>query len=62
MFRVSDPLVAVAAMLEATNSLLPFNLTARELGMRLEVRQRVLDIADLSIHGIMTEATKAKRE
>lgn len=61
-FRASEPLLTVAALLEATNSLLPFNLTARELGMRLEVRQRALDVADLLIHGVLTIQSRKKRE
>ena len=61
-FRAGEPLVTVAALLEATNSLLPFNLTARELGMRQEVRRRVLDITDLLIHGMLATERKKKRE
>ena len=61
-FRATEPLVMVAAVLEATNSLLPFNLTARELGMRQEVRRRVLDITDLLTHGMLTIPRGKKRE
>jgi AcrR family transcriptional regulator len=61
-FRATEPLVMVGALLEATNSLLPFNLTTRELGMRQEVRQRVLDITDLLIHGMLATQSKKKRE
>jgi len=61
-FRAVEPLVTVAALLEATNSLLPFNLTGRELGMRPEVRRRVLDIIDLLIHGMLTIQPRKKRE
>jgi AcrR family transcriptional regulator len=61
-FRAVEPLVTVAALLEATNSLLPFNLTGRELGMRQEVRRRVLDITDLLIHGVLATQPRKKRE
>jgi AcrR family transcriptional regulator len=61
-FRAVEPLVAVAALLEATNSLLPFNLTGRELGMRLEVRRRVFDITDLLIHGMLATPVSKKRK
>lgn len=61
-FRAAEPLVTVAALLEATNSLLPFNLTSRELGMRQEVRRRVLDITDLLIHGMLAGQPRKKRE
>jgi hypothetical protein len=61
-FRVVEPMVTVAALLEATSSLLPFNLTGRELGMRKDVRRRVLDITDLLIHGMLTTPARKKRE
>jgi len=53
--RASEPAETAAALLEATNSLLPFNLTARELGMRQEVRRRVTKIADLLVHGLVEQ-------
>lgn len=58
IFRASDALETVTTLLEATNSLLPFNLTSRELGMRQEVRERVLDISELLIHGLMNGGKK----
>jgi AcrR family transcriptional regulator len=61
-FRAIEPMGTVAALLEATNSLLPFNLTGRELGMRQDVRRRVLDITDVLIHGMLTISARKKRE
>jgi AcrR family transcriptional regulator len=37
----------------ATNSLLPFSLTPQELGERSEIEERVLNIADLMLKGLV---------
>jgi AcrR family transcriptional regulator len=41
-----------AALLEATNSLLPYGLSAAELGARDELRKRAERIADLLVRGL----------
>lgn len=52
VFKDGDALEYAQTFLLATNSLLPFSLTARELGKRTEVRERVLRLANLLIEGI----------
>ena len=43
---------AAAALLLATNSLLPYALSARELGRRVDVEARIGRVADLLLHGL----------
>ncbi len=50
----TDPRTASFVLIEATNSLLPFNLSARELGRREEVEDKVDRIADLLVKGLLT--------
>ena len=52
-FRRLDPLQTAHALLAATNSLLPFSLSARELGKRREVQETTSRIADLLLQGIL---------
>lgn len=51
-FDVRDPLDTARTLLLATNSLLPYSLSAQELGERREIEQRVSKLADVLIHGI----------
>ena len=48
-----DPQAAARVLIQSTNSLLPFNLSARELGRREEVEAQVTRIADLLIKGLL---------
>lgn len=48
-----DPLTTSRVLVQSTNSLLPFNLTARELGRREEVEDQAGRIADLLIKGLL---------
>jgi AcrR family transcriptional regulator len=48
-----DPRAAALALVQSTNSLLPFNLTPRELGRREEVEDQAGRIADLLIKGLL---------
>lgn len=48
-----DPLTASLVLVQSTNSLLPFNLSARELGRREELEGQVSRIADLLIKGLL---------
>jgi AcrR family transcriptional regulator len=47
-----DPPGAAEALLLATNSLLPYALSARELGLRVDVEARVGRVADLLLFGL----------
>jgi AcrR family transcriptional regulator len=48
-----DPRTASSVLIQSTNSLLPFNLSARELGRRDELEDHVGRIADLLIKGLL---------
>jgi AcrR family transcriptional regulator len=50
----SDPRTTSFVLVRSTNSLLPFNLTARELGRREEVEDQAGRIADLLVKGLLT--------
>ena len=49
-----DPRTISFVLIEATNSLLPFNLSAQELGRREEVESQAGRIADLLVKGLLT--------
>jgi AcrR family transcriptional regulator len=53
LFRRLDTLSTAHAMLSATNSLLPFSLSVRELGKRHEVQETTARIADLLLQGVL---------
>ena len=43
------------SLLLATNSLLPYSLSAQELGERREIQKRISSLADLVIHGLIVK-------
>lgn len=51
-FHAPDPQAVAEALLLATNSLLPYGLSARELGRRKDVEARVGRVADLLLFGL----------
>jgi AcrR family transcriptional regulator len=51
-FDAPDPEAAAEALLLATNSLLPYALSAKELGRRKDVEARVGRVADLLLYGL----------
>jgi len=51
-FDCPDPAAASRVFIQSTNSLLPFSLSARELGRREDLEEQVADIADLLIKGL----------
>jgi AcrR family transcriptional regulator len=51
-FDAPDAAAAAEALLLATNSLLPYALSARELGRRKDVEARVARVADLLVRGL----------
>ena len=53
-FSFEDARATAHALLEATNGLLPYSLSTRELGERDEVAQRASDIADLMLRGLLS--------
>jgi AcrR family transcriptional regulator len=48
-----DPRTTSQILIQSTNSLLPFNLSARELGRREDLEGQVTRIADLLIKGLL---------
>jgi len=51
-FSFKDAQAAAQALVLATNALLPYSLTAKQLGRRTVVEERVTNIAHLLIHGL----------
>ena len=52
--RFDDEHVTAHALLQATNGLLPYSLSTSELGSRDEVSQRVADVAELMLRGVIS--------
>jgi AcrR family transcriptional regulator len=52
VFRVENTLQTARNILIATNSLLPYSLSVDELGKRIELKRRTLEIAELIISGV----------
>ena len=58
-FRGRTPDAAAAAMVVATNSLLPYSLTAKELGGRDEIEARISAVAELLLNGLKAPEKRA---
>jgi AcrR family transcriptional regulator len=52
IFALKDPASAANAVLDATNALLPYSLSAYELGDRKELERKVSTVADLILNGL----------
>lgn len=50
--ETGSPLDTARAMITATNSLLPYDLSARELGRRVDLERQVHRVVDLILHGV----------
>ncbi|HYJ88684.1 MAG TPA: TetR/AcrR family transcriptional regulator [Pyrinomonadaceae bacterium] len=53
-FEFNDALSVAYALLNATNGLLPYSLSATELGAREDVEERAAGVADLILSGLLT--------
>ncbi len=53
-FEFQDALSVAYALLNATNGLLPYSLSATELGAREDVEERAAGVADLILNGLLT--------
>jgi len=53
VFRKGAPERTARALIAATNSLLPFSLTTREIGMPRTTEEAAITIADLVLYGLM---------
>ena len=51
-FAIKDPKGAAEAVLDATNALLPYSLSAYELGERAELLKKTMNVADLILNGL----------
>ncbi len=60
VFHNVQGLPTARVLLVATNSLLPFSLSTRELGSRREVENNCKKVADLLVRGLLTPANKKK--
>lgn len=54
-----DPDAAAEAMITATNALLPYSLSARELGRRPEIERRATTVAELVVRGVVAPTVAA---
>ena len=52
-FDAKKPMIAAGALLDATNSLLPYSLSVLELGDRGEIEKKVNRLADLVLSGLV---------
>ncbi len=57
VFAVKDPMDTARAILDATNALLPYSLSAYELGERAEIEKKTQRVADLLINGLNKRST-----
>lgn len=58
VFRNTDHVTTASAILAATNSLLPFHLSARELGKRQDIEKTATMITDLLLDGLLQRNRK----
>lgn len=58
-FRFDDAKVTAQALLWATNSLLPYSLSARELGRRKEIESAAMRTADLLLDGLVSRGDRS---
>jgi AcrR family transcriptional regulator len=56
-----DPETTSRTLIQSTNSLLPFNLSARELGHRDELEEKVTHIAELVVAGLVHHPEARRR-
>lgn len=54
VFAVKDPLDSARTILDATNALLPYSLSAYELGERGEIEKKARRVADLILNGLIS--------
>ena len=53
VFMIGDSVEKARILLLATNSLLPYSLSARELGERKQIEQKIRRLAALLLQGLM---------
>jgi AcrR family transcriptional regulator len=55
-FTICDPARTAEMLLTATNSLLPYSLSTKELGERKEIKEKVSRLAELLLNGILSRS------
>jgi len=60
-FRVTNCCATAHSLIEATNSVLPFNLTEYELNHRQVVENRISQIADLLVNALLAQGRLSSR-
>ena len=60
-FRVADRIATANSLVEATNAVLPFNLTEQELNHRSKFQKRVEQIADLLVSALIEPGRSSAR-
>ena len=53
VFKIKDPVETGRTLLDATNALLPYSLSAYELGERTEIEKKAGRVADLILNGLI---------
>ncbi|MEQ1763191.1 MAG: TetR/AcrR family transcriptional regulator [Pyrinomonadaceae bacterium] len=53
IFKIKDPVETGRALIDATNALLPYSLSAWELGERGEIEKKTNNVADLLLNGLL---------
>ena len=61
VFDMQNALDAAKTLLYATNSLLPYSLSVKELGDRRSIAKRTTAIADVCLSGLMSRNEKANK-
>lgn len=56
VFAAKDPTQTARTLLDATNALLPYSLSAYELGERSDIEKKAKMVADLLLNGLCTRA------
>ncbi len=60
LFKFSDANATAHTLLLATNSLLPYSLSVKELGNREEIEQKICGLADLVLGGLSAASSREK--
>ena len=53
VFNLKDPLETALTLLDATNALLPYGLSAYELGERPVIEKKTASVTDLILNGLL---------
>lgn len=61
VFDAGDPDENAAILLTATNSLLPYSLTTKQLGARAEIEKQAYSLAGMLLHGLMRPRSRSTK-